>query len=48
MVCTQEKRKTATVCLQVQLKLEDRGSNELFAACPIDQVSRQQTNLTEN
>ena len=22
---------------QVQLKLEDRGSNELFAACPIDQ-----------
>ena len=23
---------------QVQLKLEDRGSNELFAACPIDQV----------
>ena len=23
--------------IQVQLKLEDRGSNELFAACPIDQ-----------
>merc|ERR1719244_870034 len=22
---------------KVQLKLEDRGSNELFAACPIDQ-----------
>ena len=26
------------VCWQVKLKLEDRGSNELFAACPVEQV----------